>query len=342
MSKVSLGIDIGNHAIHIVVCNKGVVIRTIVEPVPENLVKNGEIVIFDTMAYVLKSIRKRFKIRAREVSMIMPSSLCHLRRVTVPMMTADQLAINLPYEFRDYITQEKDKYFYDYAVVEIIKDQEGKEIEIDLLATVVLKKYIEAYRKMFRQAGFKLVTAIPVEMSYINLLRKYLRLNPIRDDEEKKGTCFVDLGHNNIRIIMFDQEQFIGMRVLDYGCKQIVEAISDNLNIDTHLAKDYLQRNYNQVQEIEECKRIYGAIGVEVMKAINYSSFNNPGWQPQYIHCLGGGSSIKTLVFDIEEAANVQMRGIQRLIKTQTYDKDSASLVAIATGAAIQQGEKLW
>lgn len=37
--------------------------------------------------------------------------------VTMPLMTADQLVYNLPYEFRDYITDELKNYIFDYAMM---------------------------------------------------------------------------------------------------------------------------------------------------------------------------------------------------------------------------------
>ena len=43
------------------------------------------------------------------------SGICFLRNVTMPEMTAEQLVYNLPYEFRDYITDELKKYVFDYS-----------------------------------------------------------------------------------------------------------------------------------------------------------------------------------------------------------------------------------
>lgn len=42
-------------------------------------------------------------------------------RLTVPYMSPEQLRVNLPYEFHDFIQGDKDQYFYDYAVVSVIQ-----------------------------------------------------------------------------------------------------------------------------------------------------------------------------------------------------------------------------
>lgn len=53
---------------------------------------------------------KENKIRCKEAAVVVSSGICFLRNVTMPEMTAEQLVYNLPYEFRDYITDELKKY----------------------------------------------------------------------------------------------------------------------------------------------------------------------------------------------------------------------------------------
>ena len=38
-------------------------------------------------------------------------------RFELPLMTEEQLRLNLPYEFHDYIGNEMDKYVFDYAMI---------------------------------------------------------------------------------------------------------------------------------------------------------------------------------------------------------------------------------
>ena len=45
----------------------------------------------------------------------------------MPLMTEEQLRLNLPYEFHDYIGGEMDKYVFDYAMIQT------KEGTMDLL-----------------------------------------------------------------------------------------------------------------------------------------------------------------------------------------------------------------
>ena len=54
---------------------------------------------------------------------------CSRGRITVPAMTEEELGLNLPFEFRDYIADDKDKYSFDYAVLGMQRDAAGNPVE---------------------------------------------------------------------------------------------------------------------------------------------------------------------------------------------------------------------
>ena len=49
-------------------------------------------------------------------ALVLPSTEVFTRELVMPAMTEQQLLYNLPYEFRDYLTEEKNKYFFDYSM----------------------------------------------------------------------------------------------------------------------------------------------------------------------------------------------------------------------------------
>ena len=118
MGQVQLGIDIGNRSVHMVEWDGKKVREPVVEPLPEGLVKEGRIVSPAAMADFLKGVKRTHKLHAKDASLALHSAECFCRRFDVPAMTHQQLKVNLSYEFRDFITQEKEKYSYDYAVLD--------------------------------------------------------------------------------------------------------------------------------------------------------------------------------------------------------------------------------
>lgn len=70
-------------------------------------VSGGEIVSMDAMADFIKEMAKENGISRGAAAVILPGTLVFTRNVTVPAMTDGQLLYNLPFEFKDYLTQEK-------------------------------------------------------------------------------------------------------------------------------------------------------------------------------------------------------------------------------------------
>ena len=85
------------------------------ERIPENLVHDGELPSPETMARFLKTLRSQEHIRERNCALVLSSTQGFFRHVTLPAMTVSELELNLPYEFRDFISDNPDDYIYDYG-----------------------------------------------------------------------------------------------------------------------------------------------------------------------------------------------------------------------------------
>ena len=55
---------------------------------------------------LIRDTMKENGIRTNDAAFVIPNERSYVKTVTLPVMTADQLAYNLPFEFRDYITGE--------------------------------------------------------------------------------------------------------------------------------------------------------------------------------------------------------------------------------------------
>ena len=116
----------------------------------------------------------------------------------MPVMTAEQLVYNLPFEFRDYITGEIRDYLFDYAMISEPKREDldrsagaeegenGGDTEeggegagrMELLAVSAPRADIEEARLILRKAGLKLVKAAPALCCYMALIRMDMGMDP--------------------------------------------------------------------------------------------------------------------------------------------------------------------
>ena len=167
--------DIGECMVKAACFTGGKLKKVMAKELPDNMVSGGEIVSMDAMADFIKDMAKENGISRGAAAVILPGKLVFTRNVTVPAMTDGQLLYNLPFEFKDYLTQEKNKYYFDYAVQDTVKDEEGNVKELQLFVCATLKSTVEEYRAMLRRAGFNLKVAMPEECAYAALTEDYMQ-----------------------------------------------------------------------------------------------------------------------------------------------------------------------
>lgn len=328
--KNTIGIDIGGRTVHAAIVNNGQIRRVLNEDLPEGLVREGQIVSYQAMSDYLKELRKDRKINAKRVNLVLPSAVCYCRRFNTAYMTHEQLQFNLPYEFRDFVTGGKEDYFYDYAVVGTRSDEAGKPVELDLMAAAVKRALVAELDHMFKRAGFKLETAVPEELAYINLLRA-------GSESTGHGHCILDLGHTAVRLYIYNGDTFENIRALDFGCSKLVDAVSDEFNVDAHVAASYLESDYNGCARLPRCVDIYNAIAVEVTKAINFYRFNSGGGELNHIHLGGGAARNQALVETLAGALTLPVEDMSEFLPAADSDTAlEAAVAATAVGAALQ------
>ncbi len=333
MASNSVGIDIGGRQLKLAVCSGGSVRRLVVEDLPDNLVVEGRVVSPEAAAEFLKNAARNAKITTRNCSLVLPASVVFTQTMNLPMMSRDNLVLNLPYEFRDFITQEKDKYFYDYAVLGTRMGEDGTPEELELIAAATLKETIQSYVAMCRRAGFKLTVAIPEELALMNIIRAFAA----EKGEAALNTeyCFLDLGHTATRMFIFRGLKLQATRVMEYGIEMVDRAISEDLNIDEHIARTYKFANTNNAMDSAACRNVFANIGVEVMRAVNFYRFNNPDNNLQEVFLMGGGSKIEPLVSQLKAELEMPLHRIDDILPDCSGSGDAA-LCPLAIGVAMQ------
>ena len=331
MSKQYIGIDIGTSSVKMAVCEDGRVRRLAHAPLPENMVRDGRILPPDEMSGFLREMKRKCRVPGRDAALILPEQAAFFRQIVLPAMTEAQLAINLPYEFRDYISHEKDKYFYDYAVLRRVDDEDGKPKELELAAAAVLKETIGEYRDMLRRANLRLKIAVPPIVAWSNLLR-------VRDAGRTEGPepeyCLLDIGHTQTRLHLFHGRRMEMTKTIDYGCSLLDAAIAESEDVDQYLARTYKETNYENVQGLENCVQVYNALGIEVMKALNFHAYEHRDNHLTTVYYCGGGACIAPLIEAIGRAIALPLVSIASLLPPMDADGDDALLCAAAIGAA--------
>lgn len=357
MAKSCLGIDIGKDQLKLVLMKGETIQKTASVQMPEGLLKEGRIVSVETTGELIRKTMRENKIRCKEAAVVVSSGICFLRNVTMPEMTPDQLVYNLPYEFRDYITDELKKYTFDYSwgsgeaplkakklkktrkkkneeKDENSENEEGSERkEMELLAAAAPVEDIEDIRLMARKAGLKLTFAAPEVSACENLL--HYRLKDEQDKEKEYG--ILDLGSTSSRLLIFKGDRHQVTRVIERGMEQVEELLADYFHIDIHLAHTWLLANHEDCVNSDVCRDAFAQISVELMRALNFYQFSNPDSRLEDIWICGGGASIEAMRQSLKESLDVNIHDAGELLESLggNHVSGTPALWLIAAGTAL-------
>lgn len=363
MAKSCLGIDIGKDQLKLVLMKGETIQKAVSVQMPEGLLKEGRIVSVETTGELIRKTMKENKIRCKEAAVVVSSGICFLRNVTMPEMTADQLVYNLPYEFRDYITDELKKYVFDYSwgsAEELLKakkpkkqpkkkkgeekldekaeDSEERRGEMELLAAAAPLEAIDDLRLMARKAGLKLTFAAPEVSACENLLHYKLK----EESDKDKEYGILDLGSTSSRLLIFKGDRHQVTRIIERGMEQVEELLADSLHIDIHLAHTWLLTNHEDCVNSEICQDAFSQISVELMRALNFYQFSNPDSRLEDIYICGGGASIESMRESLKENLDVTIHDASELMDGLGGGRvsEAPSLWMLAAGTALGRTAK--
>jgi type IV pilus assembly protein PilM len=327
MKKNVLGIEIGNSRLKIVEVNRGNVVRFQCYDLPDNMVQGGSVVSWDALVEVLRNCIHAGGFQAKLACLVLPESECYVKPLSMPPMTEAQLMVNLPYEYQDAINGEKDNYIFDYAMKGIINDENGNPVEMQLLGAMVHKDLIQKYTELFRKAGLKLIKAVPRPLA-LQVLAKYY--NP---EFYKQDYAFLDLGNDMTIIDYFHNGVYDVNSTIDSGVRAIVQAVAETLHCDPHVAAGFLQTNKDDIIHNEALVNVYSTIAIEIMRGLNFYSFDNQDNTLEKVYYYGGGAWITPFLEEIAGDISLELLPISSL--SPNTPADAMINGAVALGACL-------
>ena len=294
-NKSVLGFDLGGNQIKIVEIKKNKVVKFIKEDMPEGIISEGEIVGWETLYEFLYGVLDQYKIKTKTARLVLPDKQVNLIRITTPIMSEKELAVNIPYEFKDYITDDFDAYVFDYALKGIAQDENGTDTGFDILACAIPSMLMEKYYELFDNLKLNLEMATP-QCLCVEVLMK--RVDPSLADET---FAVIDLGYSATRINIFTNGIYDTARTIDTGCRNIVERIEALKECNEAEAIHHMNENTDGIMDSPEIMDICSEISVNIMRAVNYYSYEKQSDELQNMYVCGGGASIPQLVKELTE-----------------------------------------
>ncbi len=334
MAKTILGVDIGHDSLKLALVKGNTVCKTALAQMPQDMVRNGSVISNEAMGELIRKTMKENGIRSRSASMALHNDSVFIMNVNMPLMNIKQLEYNLPFEFRDYITDELKNYIFDYAVIsdhatveETDENGNEKESEVmELMAVAAPAASIEDAKEIMRKSSMKLVKAAPSVCAFQSIIRELNR----NGADPSREYCILDMGYSSIRMYIFRGDKHVVSRALEIGMRNIDQVLADAYSVDEHLAHTYLLTNYENCQSKECCINAYNSMAVELMRAVNFYQFSNPDSHLEDVWICGGGACIEPLRSSITESLDMNIHPASELVPgAASIDMDYSLIQAI-------------
>lgn len=324
MAKM-IGVEIGSDTLKMAVCSGGVVKKVAIARMPEELVMEGRMTSTTAMVEFLKTTMKANHISGGACALVIPSQHIITHRFTMPAVSDEELRLNLPYEFRDFVGKESDQYLYDYIITGM------KDNVLSVYASAVRKDVMEEFYATFKKAGLTLKIAVPSEMAWMNLLSQVYNLPP--------KLCIVDIGYAYSRISIFDNGNFVMGKTIERGGALIDEVISSSLGVDKYEARARKEANADKIQAEKFCQDAYQDLTIEIMKVLNFYAYSDATSDVplEHLYYTGGSSQIEALRTTLLKNTHLVQHHIYQLVNMGDNVSDLALFCALAAGATCQQ-----
>ena len=182
-----LGIDVRHGKLSLSIMRGGKIYKSAWTDVPGNIVDDYKILSENLFAEFLKEKLKENRIKAKKAVFVISDTDLVIRSFNMPEMPDDQLKLNVPYEFSDYISGDMKDYIFDFMRRDS-KGQEGSD-NANLIAYAVPVEYIRKIGNALRLAGLKLERAVPETLVYETLITDIKRWSAIWGPCRRRNTA---------------------------------------------------------------------------------------------------------------------------------------------------------
>lgn len=301
-----VGVDIGSSSIkvsQVKETRKGLVLQKLgYAPLPPQTIVDGQVMDAATVVETLKRVFAEAKIRNRNVALSVSGQSVIIRKISVPMMTAAELAEQISWEAEQHIPFDIKDVQVDYQVLR----KRPEASQMDLLLVAAKKDQIKDYAQLARDAKLKPVV---VDIDAFTLQNSFSRVRPPVPGET---VALINVGAtlSSLNIVSGGISAFT--REIANGGKAISEEIARQMGVPFEVAEGYKCGTAHdgmaipaQVAAIVE--QVLDSIAAEIQRSLDFFMATSGEGEIAKIFLTGGTANLPSLAQAIERRARVSV-----------------------------------
>jgi type IV pilus assembly protein PilM len=347
-SPTLIGVDIASTSLKLVELSeagKGVykLERYAIEPLPKDVVTDGNIANLDQVSDALKRAWKRLGGRHRHVALALPAAMVITKKIIVPAgQKEEELELTVEAEANQYIPFALDEVNLDFQV---LGPAPNNPDEVELLIAASRKEKVEDRVAIAESAGLK-PSVMDVE-SYATQEAFRLITPSLPANGRDQNIALVDIGAHVTHFYVLRNNQFLFSRDQAFGGNQLTQDIQRAFNLSPEEAESAkknqgLPENYDN----DVLQPFMETLALEITRALQFFFTSTSYNQVDQIVLAGGCALLPGLDELVAKRAGVATVVGNPFGSMQTSDRirprqlaQDAPLLMIATGLAVRSFE---
>jgi type IV pilus assembly protein PilM len=347
-SPALIGIDIASTSLKLVELSeagKGTyrLERYAIEPLPRDVVTDGNIANLDQVSDALKRAWKRLGSRNRHVALALPAAMVITKKIIVPSgQKEEDLELTVEAEANQYIPFALDEVNLDFRV---LGEAPNNPEEVELLIAASRKEKVEDRVAIAEAAGLR-PRVMDVE-SYATQEAFRLITPSLPANGRDQNIALVDMGAHVTHFYVLRNHQFLFSRDQAFGGNQLTQDIQRAFNLSPEEAESAkknqgLPENYDS----DVLQPFMETLTLEITRALQFFFTSTAYNQVDQIVLTGGCALLPGLDELVAKRAGVATVVGNPFAAMQTSDRirprqlaQDAPLLMIATGLALRSFE---
>jgi type IV pilus assembly protein PilM len=348
MAKNCIGLDIGSSAIKVVQVKqskRGVQLLNFgIEPVPPQSIVDGSIMNSGAIADAISSLFQKLRIRQKEVSLAISGHSVIIKKITVPVMTADELEEQIHWEAEHHIPFAKDDVEIDHQIL----STEAGQNQMEVLLVAAKKEVVTDYTSVAKEAHLNPVVVDVAAFTLQNCFE-----TNYGNATETIALLNVGASTSTINIISGGSSTFT--RDVTIGGNSFTEEIQKRLNVGYEEAEAYkcggTAGDEVVPQEVDEILRQQAEVMAgEFQRSFDFFLATTAEGQIDRVYLSGGSARVPSLQKAIETRARIPLELLDPFrdvsVDDSRFDMDYVQLqspmAAVAMGLALRsEGDSL-
>lgn len=340
-----VGVDIGSSSIKVCQLKEGrrgsTLFRLGFLPLPPQTIVDGQIMDAGNVTEALARVFRDARIKQKEIALSVSGQSVIIRKITVPMMTADELAEQIQWEAEQHIPFDIKDVQIDYQVLR----RRPEVSQMDLLLVAAKRDQINDYAQLARDAKLRPIVCDIDAFTIQNMFEVSRGLPP----DQTIALINVGASLSSLNIIANGVSSFT--REIASGGNIITEEIQKQLSIPFDQAEIYKcggggdpgQPSMVPQQVVQVIDAVTDAIAAEIQRSLDFFMATSGEGEISRIFITGGTANLASLGQAVERRARVPVEAwasTERLGVDSSVDPNllraRVAQLAVASGLALR------